>query len=135
MLSVQVIEHRIYFIRGQKVMLDSDLAALYRVTTKRLNEQVRRNIKRFPHDFMLQLDSAECVSLRSQFQVNIAIMRTFVKLRQTLTNPKELAERLLELENRCDENFKIVFKTIRELIEAPSNAPRGRIGFRAAAKS
>ncbi len=60
------IERRIYFIRGQKVMMDNDLAHLYRVSTKRLNEQVRRNVKRFPGDFMFQLTQQETEILRSQ---------------------------------------------------------------------
>ncbi|MBM4065171.1 MAG: ORF6N domain-containing protein [Planctomycetes bacterium] len=63
----EVIEGKIYMIRGHKVMLDSDLAELYAVPTKRLNEQVRRNITRFPSDFMFQLSEDEAASLRSQF--------------------------------------------------------------------
>jgi hypothetical protein len=62
-----VIEQKILLIKGQKVMLDSDLAALYGVTTKRLNEQVRRNVKRFPADFMYQLSREEFESLKSHF--------------------------------------------------------------------
>src|SRR5438552_8442398 len=65
--TVEVIERRIYLIRGQKVMLDADLAELYEVPTKRLNEQVRRNLKRFPEDFMFQLTAEEADALRSQF--------------------------------------------------------------------
>ncbi len=61
------IKNMIYFIRDQKVMLDSDLANLYNVETKRLNEQVKRNIKRFPSDFMFQLTIVEFESLKSQF--------------------------------------------------------------------
>jgi hypothetical protein len=67
MLEIDRIEKIIYFVRGHKVMLDSDLAALYEVTTKRLNEQVRRNIRRFPGDFMFRLTSEESKSSRSQF--------------------------------------------------------------------
>src|SRR5689334_11038061 len=66
-VSVQLIERRIYLIRGHKVMIDTDLAELYGVPTKRLNERVRRNSKRFPDDFMFQLTKAEAESLRSQF--------------------------------------------------------------------
>jgi len=66
-VSVQFIERRIYLIRGHKVMIDVDLAELYGVSTKRLNEQVRRNQKRFPPDFMFQLTKAEAENLRSQF--------------------------------------------------------------------
>lgn len=66
-IAVESIERKIYLIRGQKVMLDSDLAELYEVTTKRLNEQARRNADRFPADFMFQLSSDEFESLRSHF--------------------------------------------------------------------
>lgn len=69
-VSVQLIERRIYLIRGQKVMLDSDLAALYGVTTSRLNEGVTRNRKRFPDDFMFRLTKAEVEILRSQFAIS-----------------------------------------------------------------
>jgi hypothetical protein len=65
-VTVEVIEHRIYLIRGQKVMLDSDLAELYEVPTKVLNQAVRRNARRFPEDFMFQLTAEEADSLRSQ---------------------------------------------------------------------
>lgn len=65
-ITLDQVERRIYFIRGDKVMLDSELAALYGVTTKRLNEQVRRNLDRFPEDFMFQLTSDEFADLRSQ---------------------------------------------------------------------
>ncbi len=66
-LPIELVEHRIFIIRGQKVMLDSDLADLYGVTTKRLNEQVKRNLTRFPQDFMFKLSIAEAENLRSQF--------------------------------------------------------------------
>jgi hypothetical protein len=61
------VAHRIRLIRGQRVLLDSDLAELYGVTTKRLNEQVRRNIGRFPEDFIFPVSSQELAALRSQF--------------------------------------------------------------------
>ena len=66
-IQLNEIEHMIYLIRGQKVMLDSDLAKLHSVETKRLNEQVRRNLKRFPDDFMFKLTIEEFGALRSQF--------------------------------------------------------------------
>ena len=66
-VSVELIERRIYLIRGHKVMIDVDLAELYEVPTKRFNQQVRRNLKRFPEDFMFQLTKEESESLRSQF--------------------------------------------------------------------
>lgn len=65
--TVEQIESRIFFIRGQKVMLDADLAELYEVETRRLNEQVRRNNERFPEDFMFQLTTEEFANLKSQF--------------------------------------------------------------------
>ncbi|MWB93809.1 ORF6N domain-containing protein [Flavobacterium sp. GA093] len=66
LLSEETISNKIYFIRNQKVMLDRDLALLYGVETKRLNEQVKRNLSRFPEDFMFQLTENESNSLRSQ---------------------------------------------------------------------
>jgi hypothetical protein len=68
--SIERIENKIYLVRGQKVMLDFDLAKLYGVTTGRLNEQVKRNIKRFPGDFMFQLSQAESKNLISQFAIS-----------------------------------------------------------------
>jgi len=59
LISIEAITNRIFMIRGRKVMLDRDLAQLYEVTTKRLNEQVKRNLKRFPKDFMFQLTKKE----------------------------------------------------------------------------
>ncbi|MRX69720.1 ORF6N domain-containing protein [Flavobacterium resistens] len=67
LLSEETISNKIYFIRGQKVMLDTDLAMLYDVETKRLNEQVKRNLSRFPEDFMFELDKSEFENWRSQF--------------------------------------------------------------------
>ena len=166
LIPVEMIERKIYLIRGQKVMLDSDLAGLYQVPTKRLTEQVKRNILRFPVDFMFQLTSEEAEILRSQFatsrsghggrrylpyvfteqgvamlssvlnsdraiQVNIAIMRTFVKLREILSTHKELAHKLSELERkieRHDEEIKIVFDAIRQLMATPEPKKK-KIGF------
>jgi hypothetical protein len=66
-VPVEPIPSAILILRGHRVLLDAELAALYSVTTKRLNEQVKRNAKRFPVDFMFQLRSAEATALRSQF--------------------------------------------------------------------
>lgn len=161
-----ILERRIYFIRGHKVMLDSDLAELYSVSTKRLNEQVTRNIGRFPEDFMFQLEEDETEALRSQIatsndgrggrryfprvfteqgvamlssvlkseraaQVNIAIMRAFVRLRQLLATHEELARKLNAMEQQYDAQFKIVFDVIRRLMEPPSEEPKRPIGFKA----
>ncbi len=162
-LPTEIIEKKILLVRGQKVMLDSDLADLYGVTTKRFNEQVKRNLKRFPIDFMFQLNEEETEVLRSQFatskagrggrryypyvfteqgvamlssilnseraiEVNILIMRAFVKLREMIASNKDLARRLDELENKYDKQFKIVFEAIRQLMIPPA-APKRKIGF------
>ena len=155
----------ILLIRGQKVMLDVHLAELYGVTTKRLNEQVTRNIQRFPNDFMFRLSKEEFKNLRSHFatsswggrrypprafteqgvamlssvlrskravQVNVEIVRAFVRLRRWLAGNAELARRLDELERKYDEQFRVVFQAIRELMELPDEpeSERERIGFR-----
>ena len=144
-------------------MLDADLAVLYGVSTKRLNEQVRRNRSRFPDDFMFQLTAEEVRSLRSQFatskqgrggrryaplvfteqgiamlstvlnseraiQVNIEIMRAFVRLREMIATHKDLARKLEVLEKKYDAQFRVVFDAIRELM-APPESKRRKIGF------
>ena len=164
-LLIQV-EQRIFLIRGQKVMLDADLAELYGVPTKSLNLAVKRNADRFPEDFAFQLTEDEVAGLRFQFettkrgrggrryrpyafteqgvamlssvlrspravQVNIAIMRAFVRLREMLMSNADLARKLLALENKYDAQFRVVFDAIRELMEGPpSERPeKPRIGF------
>lgn len=161
-----MIERRIFLVRGHKVMLDSDLAELYEVPTKRLNEAVRRNRDRFPEDFMLELTAEEAESLRSQFatsnvgrggrryapyvfteqgvamlssvlrseravQVNIAIMRAFVRLRELLSTHADLARKLEDLERKYDRQFKAVFDAIRELMRPEPLPEKRRIGFHA----
>lgn len=87
-VSVQLIERRIYLIRGQKVMLDFDLAELYGVVTSRLNERVTRNLKRFPEDFMFRLTKEEADSLRSQFVTSNPNLRSqFAISRSDLKSP------------------------------------------------
>lgn len=163
-ISVEVIEKKIYLIRGQKVMLDADLAKLYGVKVKRLNEQVKRNPKRFPPDFMFQMTKQESESLRSHFEtlkqgrgrhrkylpnvfteqgvamlssvlnseraieVNVQIMRVFVKLREMIASNTELAQKLYALEKKYDVQFKVVFDAIRHLME-PLQKAKKRIGF------
>lgn len=160
-----MIERRIYFVRGKKVMIDTDLAGLYRVATGTFNQAVRRNMLRFPADFMFQLTADEAETLRSQIviscwggqrylpfvfteqgvamlssvlksdraiQVNIAIMRAFVKLRELLATHQELAGRLEELEKKFqnhDGRIREVFEAIRALLAATQNPPKRRIGF------
>jgi len=143
-------------------MLDADLAKLYGVSTKRLNEAIRRNAARFPEDFMFQMNEEEADNLRSQFatskswggrrylpyvfteqgvamlssvlnseqaiQVNIAIMRAFVRMRQLLVSHEELARTVDALEKKYDAQFRVVFDAIRALME-PTKPPRRRIGF------
>ena len=157
------IEHAILLIRGQRVMLDRDLAAMYGVTTGNLNKAVQRNLSRFPADFMFQLTADE--ASRFQFgilkrgrnikylphvftqkgvamlsgvlrspraeQVNIAIMRAFVRLRETLSLHKELAGKLSELERKIenhDENIRTLFEAIQQLMTPPEE-PHKEIGF------
>ncbi|MFZ4396007.1 MAG: ORF6N domain-containing protein [Kiritimatiellia bacterium] len=159
------IEQVILLLRGQKVILDRDLAALYGVPTKSLNRAVKRNLDRFPADFMIQLTAEEAAALRCQIgtlkrgqhfkylpcafteqgvamlssvlrspqavQVNIAIMRAFVRLRETLSLHRDLAHKLAELERRIeghDENIHNLFDAIRQLM-APPPSPRRQIGF------
>jgi hypothetical protein len=153
------LQEAIHLIRGQKVLLDRDLAALYGVTTGNLNKAVRRNVQRFPRDFMFELSREEADSLSFQIgilkrgqhfkylprafteqgvamlssvlnspraiQVNIAIMRVFVRLRETLSLHKELAHKLEELEKKIqgqDEHIHTLFDAIRQLTEPAENS-------------
>jgi len=164
-ILTETIEKRFLLIRGQKVMIDSDLSELYGVTTKRLNEQVKRNKDRFPNDFMFQLRKEEFNNLKSHFvisswggirratpyafteqgiamlssvlnsqqaiQVNIQIMRTFVKIREYLSTHKVLAQKLKELESKFvvhDEQIKDIINAINQLL-LPPEKPKQRIGF------
>ena len=165
LVLVEMIERKIYLIRGHKVMLDGDLAELYGVETKVLLQAVRRNLNRFPGDFMFQLNYQEVAALRSQIvtlkkgrgqhrkyspyvfteqgvamlssvlnseraiEVNIHIMRAFVKLREMIASHKDLAKRLDDLEKKYDIQFKVVFDAIRELMRPPEK-PKRKIGFR-----
>jgi hypothetical protein len=162
-IPLETIERRILLIRGQKVILDRDLAQLCGVETRVLNQAVRRNIDRFPADFMFTLTRDEIMRIsqivissshetikfsknvmafteqgvamlssvlnsKSAVQVNIAIMRVFVKLREMIASNKELAKRLDKLEKKYDVQFKVVFDAIRELM-TPPEPKRRRIGF------
>ena len=146
-------------------MLSPHLAELYRVEARTLIQAVKRNIARFPRDFMFQLSAIEFKNLKSQFvisswggarrarpyafteqgvamlssvlkstraiQVNIAVMRAFVKLRETLSAHKELAHKLAELERKIekhDTEITAIFDAIRQLMTPPEQ-PRKRIGF------
>jgi hypothetical protein len=155
------IESRIYLIRGQKVVLDRDLAELYEVETRALNQAVKRNADRFPEDFMFALTREEIRNL-SQFvissgfkhaprvlafteqgvamlsgllnspraiAVNIGIMRAFVRLRQLIASNADLARKLADLESKYDEQFKIVFDAIRELMSPTVPRCNREMGF------
>lgn len=161
--SLERIKHKILLVRGQKVLLDSDLAVLYGVETKMLLRQVRRNMTRFPSDFMLQLTQKEWDNLRCQIgtsnsyggrrylpyvfteqgvamlssvlsseraiEVNIHIMRAFVKLRKLLSSHKQLARKIEEMEKQYDYQFAVVFDAIKKLMDPPATAKKRRIGF------
>ena len=182
-MRLDQIDHAILFLRGHRVLLDSDLAALYGVEAKALNQAVKRNAERFPADFMFKLTPEEAGALRSQsvilktkgpgiagisdlrsqsvtssggrrylpyafteqgvamlssvlrspraVQVNIEIMRAFVRLRQLLQSNAELAAKLDALEKKYDSHFRIVFEAIRELMTPPEvqTNPANPIGF------
>lgn len=165
------IESSILVVRGLRVMLDADLARLYRVEVRALNQAVMRNSDRFPADFMFQLTWEETGALRSQIvilektggkaahqgrhakyrpyafteqgvamlssvlksrravQVNVEIMRVFVRLRDMIGRNRELTRRLDALESKYDRQFKVVFDAMRELMAPPQPAPKRRIGF------
>jgi hypothetical protein len=163
LIPAERIERSIFLIHGQKVMLSIDLADLYGVEPRVLVQAVKRNIDRFPEDFMFQLSKEEFFNLKSQFvisswgglrratpyafteqgvamlstvlrskraiQVNIEIMRAFVRLRRMLASHAELARKLDALEKRYDAQFKVVFDAIRQLM-TPSEPKRRPIGFR-----
>jgi hypothetical protein len=167
----QPIERLIFVLRGQRVILDTDLAELYGVATFRLNEQVARNRDRFPDDFAFQLTQQEFTSLTSQFamskkegrggrrtrpwvftehgvamlssvlrspeavKVNIAIMRTFVRLRRLMATPGELVEQLTKLAETVqlhDHQIKAITDVLQRMIETPPK-PKLKIGFHAEA--
>ncbi len=167
-VPIQLIERRIYLIRGQKVMMDSDLAELYGVETKVLNQAVKRHLDRFPLDFMFQLNQKQADSLRSQFvtlkpagrgrhrkylsyafteqgvamlssvlnskraiEVNIAIMRAFVKLRQMLESNEELNRKFTAVIRKLGEHdkyFTVVFDELKKLSN-PLVPTHRQIGF------
>jgi phage regulator Rha-like protein len=171
----QAIQSKILVLRDKKVMLDRDLAMLYEVESKVLNQAVKRNIHRFPDDFMFQLNKREADSLRSQFvtlkkgqhskylpyaftehgilmlssvlnseravQVNIQIVRIFVKLREMIATYQENSYAIKEMKRDNDHRFKVssqlfesIFKdikTIYKLLEPPCENPKNEIGFKA----
>lgn len=163
----EVITSKIYLIRNQKVMIDRDIAELYGVETKRLKEAVRRNIARFPEDFMFEMTKEEFENWRTQFatsksdqiglryapfcftepgvtmlscilnsetaiRVNIQIIRVFTRMREMLLTNKDILLKLEKLERTAmshDEELKLIFKYLRELLNPPEE-PRKEIGFK-----
>lgn len=167
LIPVEGILNKILVIRNQKVILDRELAALFGVETRVLKQAVRRNINRFPSDFMFQLSKDEFENWRSQFvmsksvalglryrpfafteqgvamlssvlnseraiEVNILIMRAFVKIREIISTHKKVEEKLKELENKLkehDEQIVQIIQLINQLITPPEH-PKRRIGFK-----
>jgi hypothetical protein len=159
-LPIEQIASRIFVIRGERVMVDSDLAGLYGVPTKSLNLAVRRNLRRFPEDFMFRLTPEEVEDLRFQFEtsslgrhggrrylpyafteqgvamlssvlkseraadVNVSIMRTFVRLRHALATNEELARKVAQ----HDHEIGVLFEHVENML-APSPVKTQRIGF------
>jgi hypothetical protein len=149
-MELELIKNSIHEIRGKKVILDFELAKMYQTETKRLKEAVRRNIRRFPSDFMFELLSDEWNELRTQFatskkggttrppfafteqgvamlssvlnseiaiEVNIAIMRAFVMMRQFALTYQELSEKLIELEKLHNQKFDDIEQVLKYLIQ------------------
>jgi hypothetical protein len=166
-MELAIIENKIVEIRGVKVMLDFDLAELYEVETKRLKESVKRNMKRFPKDFMFELTKTEFENLRTQFatskrggtrylpfafteqgvamlasilnsdkaiEVNIAIMRAFVFIRQYALSHKELSEKLSAIEKKYNKQFADVYEALNYLIgkekQIEKQKERKKIGYK-----
>lgn len=164
LVAASSIVGRIHRVRGLRVMFDSDLADLYGVPTRALNQAVSRNASRFPADFAFRLARLEAANLKSQFvtssshggsrklprvfaeqgvamlssvlrsrraiEVNIAIMRAFVQVRELAAASADLALRIDELEQRYDGQFAVIFDAIRELASPSApEPPRPRIGF------
>jgi hypothetical protein len=166
-VPIERVTEKIYLIRGMRVMLDRDLAKLYGVETKVFKQAVKRNINRFPEDFMFELTGDEFKNLRSQFvtsswggpryvpmafteqgvamlssvltsdravQVNIQIMRAFIKMRQMYISHEDLKKKIIVMERKYDKQFQIVFEAIKQLIEADEK-PRRKIGYVKAPKT
>jgi len=161
-IPTEAIVNKIIVLRGERVIFDRNLAEMYCVETRVLKQAVRRNIDRFPNDFMFELNKEEQDSLRSQFvtlkrgqhskyppfafteqgvamlssvlnsdraiRVNIAIMRTFTHLRKMLVTHKDLKRKIEAMEKKYDEQFRIVFEAITQLIEEDEK-PKKKIGY------
>ena len=165
-VSDDAVISKIYLIRGQKVMLDMDLSALYGVETRYLKRQVKRNIERFPEDFMFALAPEELENLRCQIgtsswgglryapmafteqgvamlssvlgskkaiSVNIQVIRVSSRMRQLLITSKDILLKLEQIERKTDQHdddFKVIFAYLKELLEPPPAEPVRKIGFK-----
>ena len=166
-MEIEQIKKSILEIRGKKVILDLELAKMYQTETKRLKESVRRNIRRFPPDFMFELTAEEWGNLRSQIatsswggqrylpfafteqgvamlssvlnseiaiDVNIAIMRAFVMIRQFALTYQELSDKLLELEIQHNQKFDDIEQVLNYLIQKDTQkrqqATRKQVGYK-----
>ncbi|WP_396174722.1 ORF6N domain-containing protein [Flavobacterium sp.] len=163
-MNLEIIENRIIELRGQKVMLDFHLADLYEIETRVLKQAVRRNLNRFPSDFMFELSDNEIDSLVSQFvipsksklggavpfafteqgvamlssvlnsekaiAINIAVMRTFVSLRQFALNYKDLNDKITEIEKQFPDIYKILNFLMEKDKTLSSTKERTKIGFK-----
>ena len=160
LIPIERIASQIYLIRGEKVMLDADLAVLYGVTTGNLNKAMKRNRRRFPEDFVFQLSEDEYEALRFQIgranegrggrrsppyafteqgvamlssvlrsdraaDINVVIMRTFVRLRQVLATNEELARKVAQ----HDQQIAVLFEHVKALLKAPDPPKKHPIGF------
>jgi len=165
-ISDEIVMNKIIIVRNQKVMIDRDLAELYGITTKQLNQQVKRNNKRFPKDFMFQLIEEEknevvtnCDHLASlkfsptlpyvftehgavmlasilnsdrAVEVNIQIVKVFIKMREMLFTHKDILLQLEKIERKLtghDEDIQLIFQYLKQLLNPPQQ-PRKRIGFK-----
>lgn len=166
LVSTEIIQSKIFYMRGKKVMVDKDLADLYGVETEHLKRQVRRNIDRFPDDFLFIFTREELLNLIHHFggtswggtrklpfaftehgilmlssvlkskraiQVNIQIMRTFSRLRDLAMAHKNLRQKIEKMEKKYDQQFQIVFKVIKDLLDPPVS-PKVPIGFQPSKK-
>jgi len=162
LIPVEYIEKRIFCLRGEKVMIDRHLAEMYGVKTRILNQAVKRNIKRFPREFMFQLSKEErdkviticdhldplkfaktmpfaftehglamlssVLNTDRAIQVNIEIIKAFVRLRKLLADHKDLQKKIDAMEEKYDEQFRVVFEAIKQLLK-DDDKPKRKIGF------
>ncbi|KQS33439.1 ORF6N domain-containing protein [Dyadobacter sp. Leaf189] len=161
-MDLQIIQNKVFVIRGCKVMLDYDLAEMYKIETKALKQAVRRNMDRFPPDFMFELTQKEYQVLRSQnvtsspggnrylpfafteqgvamlssvlkstkaLEVNITIMRAFVRMRQNYLDSAELRQRIEAIELEMETKFEDIHQALQYLLDPPQPA-RATIGFK-----